>query len=99
MDPLRYVDLQLEVLNQLSRNNDRFLNSIPNDAQYSGMRQAAVQVRDQDRQSFARAEHNVRDALERERGHLQPGDDRRRQAIDERFRELDEYRRRFNGGG
>ena len=98
LDPLRYVDLQLEVLKQLARNNDRFLDSIPNDSRYSGMRQAATQIRQQDRGTFEMAERNVRDALDRERGHLQPGDDRRSQAIEDRYQQLEEYRRRFYGG-
>ena len=99
MDPLRYVDLQLEICHQLARNNDRYLSSLPNDSRYNGMRQAAAQIQQQDRETFEMASRNAKDALERERAYLGPGDDRRRQAVEDRFQQLEEFRRAFYGDG
>ena len=106
LDPLRYVDLQLEVLKQLSRKNDRFLDSIPFDPRYKPMHDAANQIRQQDRDTFRKSERNVKDALDREaryagmsgeRVTARHGDAnfRRQEDIAQRYRQLEDFRRSF----
>jgi len=106
LDPMRYVDLQLEVLRQLAGKNDRFLDSIPFDPRYKPMREAADQIRRQDRDSFRNAERNVKDALDREAGYLGMSggrvtarygdpDYRRQESVADRYKELEDLRRHF----
>jgi hypothetical protein len=106
LDPMRYVDLQLEVLRQLSRKNDRYLDSIPYDPRYKPIRDAAEQIRRQDRDTYRQAERNVKDALDQEarfagmsgeRVSAQYGDDnyKRQEMIADRYKQLSDFRRNF----
>jgi len=106
LDPLRYIDLQLEILKQLSQNNDRYLNSVPFDPRYKLMRDAAEQIRRQDRDTFRTSERRVKDGLDSEARHAgmsggrvtaRHGDSNfvRQQAIADRYRQLEQYVRQF----
>ena len=99
MDPLRYVDLQMEVCHQLARRNDSFLNSMPNNSRYNELRQAAAQIQEQDRRTFEQATRNIKDTLERQLSYLrQAPNPARQRAIEERLQKLEEYRQAFYGG-
>jgi hypothetical protein len=106
LDPLRYVDLQLEILKQLARNNDRYLDSVPFDPRYKPMRDAAEQIRRQDRETFRISERKVRDGLDTEARYAGMSGSRitarygdpnyvRQQAIADRYKQLEEYSRQF----
>jgi len=94
MDPLRYIDLQLEICRQLARNtgNLRFPTSNPQ------FQKSQEQIRRQDRETFETAAKRVSNGLENERRYLEPGNEPRRRAIEERARQLEEYRRAVYGG-
>jgi hypothetical protein len=106
LDPMRYVDLQLEVLRQLSGKNDRYLDSIAYDPRYKPIRDAAEQIRRQDRDTYRQAERNVKDALDQEarfagmsgeRVSARYGDDnyKRQEMIADRYKQLSDFRRNF----
>jgi hypothetical protein len=103
MDPLRYVDLQIEVCRQLARKNDRYLDSLPSGARYQHIRDSAEVIREQDRNTFIQAERNVRGALDQEarfagmtgeRVTARPGDEnyQRQEMVADRYRQLAEIK-------
>jgi hypothetical protein len=95
MDPLRYVDLQLAVLEGLVEAKKSRIKNAPFDPKNKALQDSRAFSARTDEQSFKNAERNVKDALDKEArntGLYGPG---RQSMLDDRYRQLAQFQRDF----
>lgn len=96
MDPLRFTDMQIDILWALSRRDDSFANAPLDD----NLRRIELQVREQDCRTFETALRKVMDSLEEEMRYAkQEGNVERQTFIQQRYDAVEEYKRNFYSKG
>jgi len=102
MDPLRYIDMQIEILKQLSRGDYSSINRCSDD----NLRSVFLQIKETDQRTFEAALKNATDELDYEMRYAQEPDNSydqgagrnfgdRQASIQMRYDEIEEYKRNF----